>query len=106
MASVTVFLSSKVKELLNETERAEMVRQIGESVEKNLKVKTYPTLAPSTVSGPEVSVNLYDIGNISGMKSGFLAWQIKSIVIAFVLLKKFFLFPNDVRVESSLRTVV
>ena len=105
MANLTVFLSDKLKATLNVDERAELVNQISEKVETFLKVKTYPTLATSTVSGPELSVNITDVGNITGTKSDFLAWQIKDIVIAFVLLKRLVLVPNDVRIDTTLHSV-
>lgn len=105
MANVTVFLSDKLKETLNNEERAELVKQISEKVESFLGVKTYPTLATSSVSGPKLSVNLTDIGNITGTKSDILAWQIKALVIAFVLVKRLVLVPNDVRIETSLQSV-
>lgn len=103
--NITVFLSNKLKASLKPVEQAELVKQISEKVETYLGVKSYPTLATSTVSGPEVTINISDVGNITGAKSDFLAWQIKGLIIAFVLLKRLVLLPNDIRVETSLRSV-
>lgn len=105
MADATVFFSKKISAILDDAEQTELVRQISEKVETYLKVKTYSNLASSPVSGFEVSVNLYDVGNITGVQSDFLAWQIKALVIAFVLLKNLFLTPKQVRVTTQLRAV-
>ena len=105
MANITVFLSDKVKGTLGVEERLEMLKQISDKVEKDLDVKANPTLASSSVSGPEVSVILDDIGNINGAKGDILAWEIKSIIIGFILLRRVLLIPSEVRIEMSLRTV-
>ena len=99
MITGTLFLSKKVKVVI-ESDGPELSRAIEELITKHTGYKATIGISGSEFASGDVSVNLFDIGNMAGYKVDAMAYAIKSLISVFFLKRHLIVSPFKIPVTS------
>lgn len=95
-----MFLSKRAKAVLG-NDGFELTKAIEELITKFTNFKADVGISNSVYASGDVSINLYDIGNVTGLKVDSMSYAIKVLVATFFLKRGLVINPLKIPITSQ-----